>query len=1676
MRNKASTPVRRAVTDPIYRKRFESLVECSIQGIVVHRNRRILFANTTFARMFGVRNPAALVGTDPNRFIAPDDRARVVSYGAARRAGKPAPERYEFRANHPSGRPMWVEARATLVEWDGAQATLAALVDITDRKQAEERLLVSEERFRNLVEGSLEGVNVLQGDKLVFVNQAFADIFGYRDPAHVLRYPRWERFQAPWERRRMAGYARNRIRGLPAPPRYEFQGLRLDGKVIWLEASVRRILWQGQPALQGTLIDITERKRVQEALAESQNLLRTVVDTVPQALFAKDRQGRYLLVNRKLSAFYGLEPHEVVGRKDTDLPGALPRQAARFRAEDRHVLRTGKPLHRSEVFVIDHARKPHWYSQHKLPLRDASGHIIGVVGVSEDVALRRQAEEESRQQRLMLEAVLDAIPYPVSYKDRERRIRLVNRAFIQAWRKPASEFVGKRVNELPDVAAGLAAGSERVDERVLRTGQRMDVPEMRFQIGGRDVIRRVIKVPVKDGRGRVTGVVTLSEDITARRRAEEALIVSKRLLDQILANIPVGLSLVDKDLNVIAANERFYELLGFPKSMQRTAKTFADYVRYNAKRGEYGPGDVEELVAERVTLAKKFEPHRFERVRPGGPALEITGNPLPGGGFITTYMDITERRHAQEQLLANRRLLQTVLDSLPHFLTVKDAQGRYLLVNRAFAAFWNQPQEAFLGRRPGELAFIPREYLNAITESDQPALRQGEAIDSVTREITIADRTIFQRVIKLPVRGENGRIEGVVTLVEDVTAQRKADEDLRASRRLLQMIFDVIPVNLFVKDTESRFIMANRAQCAFYGLTAEQFAGLPTERLPGMHPDLLAHTLAYDRQVLEKGVVTPVDEYQRVNAAGEMRWLRGIKLPLTDDSGKIIGLLGMAEDITEAKQAQAALEESRRLLQILFDTIPHDLFVKNRDGTFVMVNNAMARFHGLTPREMVGLHTHALPQLTVEQREALLEGDRKVLETRARVDSPAVLFRNFRGEEHWRHIIKLPLLNEHGEVTGIVGVGEDVTERKRREEELWSSRELLRTVFDTIPTYLIVKDRHARFVMVNAAAARFEGLPADAFPGMSTDLLPRRDAETIAGIKAVDQRVLEHGEPVDVGEYTRIDAQGQRRFLRARKLPLRDAQGRVNGLLGVIEDVTEQKLALQQLEANRRLLQTVFDAIPLRIAVRDAEGRYMAVNRRMAEDHQMPPAAFIGQQLWPDKSQPPEEQERSLALVQQVLESRRTVVTPELSITLPGGNRRLIRSTLVPLFDAQGALQGVLGIGEDITERKKSELALLQAQKLESLGVLAGGVAHDFNNLLVTIMGNASLALLKLPPGNGPQEELQQIELAGQRAAELCRQMLSYAGKGRMEKQPVNLNQLVQEMTQLLRVSLPKGVTVNFHLTQNPPLTEADPTQLRQVVMNLVINAGEAIGEKPGTIVIATGMARVDKEYLLEAHADLDTPEGEYVFLEVSDTGVGMDAETRARIFDPFFTTKFAGRGLGLASVLGIVRGHRGGLKVYSEPGKGTSFKVLLPVTSGAAVAAPRSGPAGDWSGGGTVLVIDDEPSIRAVAVKMLARLGFRAIEAPDGAAALEIVRNSTAPLTAALLDLTMPGLSGEETLRRLRRIDKRLPIILMSGYNEREVLDRFVGRELAGFLQKPFKLDDLRDRLRELFRQAGLL
>ncbi|HRW65885.1 MAG TPA: response regulator [Candidatus Competibacter sp.] len=397
----------------------------------------------------------------------------------------------------------------------------------------------------------------------------------------------------------------------------------------------------------------------------------------------------------------------------------------------------------------------------------------------------------------------------------------------------------------------------------------------------------------------------------------------------------------------------------------------------------------------------------------------------------------------------------------------------------------------------------------------------------------------------------------------------------------------------------------------------------------------------------------------------------------------------------------------------------------------------------------------------------------------------------------------------------------------------------------------------------------------------------------------------------------------------------------------------------------------------------------------------------------------------------------------------------------------------------DISEHKRAEERRLQlerqmqqTQKLESLGVLAGGIAHDFNNLLTIILGNTSLALDDLPPLSPAGESLLTIEKTSLRAAELCRQILAYSGKGRFVIDDIRLGNLVGDMFSLLQSSISKKATLNLNLKEPLPPLHGDPGQIRQVIMNLVTNASEAVGDRGGVITISTGLMQCSREYLCEPYLYENLAEGLYVWFEVSDTGTGMDQETQRRIFEPFFTTKFTGRGLGLSAVLGIVRGHKGALKVYSKPGKGTTVKVLFPALaegkfSAEQGVAPKAGT-WNWKGAGTILLVDDEESVRTLGTRMLERIGFKVLIAADGQEALDIYRKRRDEIALILLDLTMPQMDGEETLHELRRIDAKVRVVISSGYTEAEIAPQFAGKPLFGFLQKPYTLNALTQCLRD--------
>lgn len=519
-------------------------------------------------------------------------------------------------------------------------------------------------------------------------------------------------------------------------------------------------------------------------------------------------------------------------------------------------------------------------------------------------------------------------------------------------------------------------------------------------------------------------------------------------------------------------------------------------------------------------------------------------------------------------------------------------------------------------------------------------------------------------------------------------------------------------------------------------------------------------------------------------------------------------------------------------------------------------------------------------------------------------------------------------------------------------------------------------------------------------------------------------------------------------------------------------DKIEGDIQRRRQEEELRLFKAIIEASGEAIAIHDARGCLVYINP--AHGRLFGVSLEEVRSVDPEGLYTPESFEVFRREIQPALDRGETW-EGELEVRARSGHPLPVWQRIDAVRNASGEPLYRFDLMHDITEKRQAEAKRLamerhiqQTQKLESLGVLAGGIAHDFNNILMGILGYASLALEDLSPLSPVSPRLREIEKAARRAAELCRQMLAYAGRGKFVVEPIDLSELVDEMVHLLRTSISKKALLNLNLERGMPPVQGDATQIRQIVVNLVTNASEAIGDRSGVITVSTGAMDCTTSYLSGTCFEWDLEAGLYVCLEVSDTGCGMDRDTIDRIFEPFYSTKFIGRGLGLSATMGIVRGHRGALKVYSEVGKGTTFKILLPALKNASPGGPGQPAPGEpeWKGRGGVLLVDDEETIRALGRMMLERLGFEVFTAGDGREALEVYERWRERIHVVLLDLTMPHMDGEEAFRELRRIAPEVPVIMCSGYTVHEISARFAGKGMTGFIQKPYTLAELRKQL----------
>ncbi len=758
----------------------------------------------------------------------------------------------------------------------------------------------------------------------------------------------------------------------------------------------------------------------------------------------------------------------------------------------------------------------------------------------------------------------------------------------------------------------------------------------------------------------------------------------------------------------------------------------------------------------------------------------------------------------------------------------------------------------------------------------------------------------------------------------------------------------------------------------------------------------------------------------------------------------LVFVSGQVAMAIERRTAGDALRLSEEKFSKVFQSSPDAINLTRPDGTLVDVNEAFSRMSGWTRAEALGRTT-----LELGIWADLADRDR-ALDLIRREGSFNDLEASFRMKDGSLRtgVLSGTIIQVDGQPC-MLSITRDVTERKAVEAALRRSEDKFSRAFHATPDAInLTRLADGTYLDVSDGFTRLTGWTREEVLGRSAlelGLWASPEDRT----RAV-QLIQDHGEYIGLeASFRRKDGSVLTGLMSGKVMEVDGAPC----LLTITRDITDRKIAEQTLRSTERRLRTVLAYSQAIIYQLDREGRFTLSEGLGLTRIGLRPGEIVGRSVFDGRGWDP----LVLTQVRQALQgqpSRETVRFRD----------RVFENLLTPVFDDQGRIESIIGIATDITDRRAAEEALRQSQKLESLGVLAGGIAHDFNNLLTVVLGNLNLAQLKLEDTSPARPYLANMEATVLRATELTKQMLAYSGRGHFQVKPHDLNAVVRDLTHLLEVTISKKIRLQLDLEPDLPAIQADGAQFQQVVMNLVTNASDAIGDQEGTIHLSTSFQDLDASTLRREY-HLETPKpGRHVVLEVEDTGCGMTAEVMERIFDPFFTTKATGRGLGLSAMLGILRGHGAGLNITSQVGRGSRFRLCFPALDEAIFQELRNEPVpSPVPSHGLVLLVDDEDQILEATGLALAALGFRVVAARDGLEGLDRFREHQQELRLVIMDLTMPRMDGREAFRAMRSLDPAVPVVLSSGFTEQDSLQTLPDGGPAGFLQKPYQLKELK-------------
>jgi len=1554
------------------------------------------------------------------------------------------------------GREIFLETIKSPIFSDNNEiiGTVGISRDISERRRAEEALRKSEAKYRTIFETAANLITSVDKDGVIIeCNSTITEFLGYEieevvgEPITKIIHPDfWERANDCLKEVFINGFSYNHENKM-----VHKNGDHVD---IVINSSAQKDENGEYYRTLCIINNITERKKVEEALLESQKDLSDIFENVKDGIAYATLTGKIVSVNKQLEEIADVSQDKLIGKSVLKLvKDQLNAKNFKIILPIIKNLLIGKGV---EPFEIEYNNK---ILEITTSINKSTKRVIGVV---RDITESKQAENALRESMEKYRLLADNLTDVIWTRDLNLNLTYISPSTYSQSGFTVSEKMQQPLEDSMTPESFKKISQLLGQELMLEKQGTADPTRSRtfeIEMNRKDGSIYPVEISVsflrnKDGQPK--GLLGVTRDITERKLAEEELRIKNNIFESSIA----ATSAADIDGIINLVNPAFLRLWGYDSNEDACGKPISDFFKNKEeaaeilnslnKTGEW-KGDF---------LAKRKNNTTF-MARGFAATLEDEKNNLIG--YQSALVDVTDLTKAEDALKQSNLLNEAIINNSPIGISVRDTNGTLLMHNQTWRNIWKWSDERLKQdyKPKDELVFdftedyLGEEHCKELRKVYQTGGEYRIPETHLSKSVSGVDGWIQQ--FFYVINDESGNVDRVVIMTEDITERKQAEETLLSSEERYRSLFEnmndsfalheiVLDDNHYPRDYI--FLEVNSAYEQQTGLRREKIIGRKvTEVIPGMENDPADWIGVYGKVALTGNGIR-FEQYSEPLG----KWYRVLAYSTRKNHFATI-----FTDITERKQAEAALQKSEKRFRDMADLLPQVIFEMDLEGNLTYVNRSALDIYGYSSEEFEkGLNVFTT--IAPEEHERAKGNIKKVLTGQPRKNLEFTAIRKDKTTFPVM-IYSTPVLDD-GKPVGLRGLVVDITDHKQAEEELRKSEQRFRNIVENSPMgvhmYEMQSEDRLVFLGANPAADILLGVDNSIFIGKTIEEAFPPLAQT-----EVPHRYMEAAKKGIPWGTEQISYEDDRITGAFEVAAFQTAAGK---MVALFNNITKRKKAEEALKESEERYRSLFEDDVAGNYISTPDGRTLTCNPAFArifgydsvEEILSAPISSFYTNL----------QDREEFI--KILTEEKKLEFYEKDFRHKEGHTLHIIENAVGVFDESGKLIQIRGYLIDNTDRKRLEDQLRQSQKMEGIGRLAGGMAHDFNNLMTSIICNAELSLIDLDSHDPLNNNMKEIQSAAERAGALTGQLLAFSRKQTLQPRVLNLNTQITDIQNMLKRTIGEDIDLNVVPGEDIKMVKADPGQIDQVIVNLVVNARDAM-PKGGELTIETKNVVLDEDYT-KKHPFVEP--GEFVMLAVSDSGSGMTEEVRAKIFEPFFTTKpkTMGTGLGLSTVYGIIRQSNGFISVYSEVDKGTSFKIYLPsIAEEADKIIKRELNAEMPRGNETVLVVEDEANVRNAACKVLKRLGYEVTEADSGAAAFLLCQRMEKRVDLVITDVVMPYMSGAEFIEQLREMWVDVKVLFMSGYTENAIVHHGILKPGIPYIQKPFRTMDFAMKVREV-------